>query len=193
MYPVSSWFGLQWAPRLLLDRSQTQLSRSILTQVRGRLLLALRLPAKSAESSLEVAQRLHDIGLLISALGQNIVRQEALAKVHGVERLGQGNSEGVLRPRDTWRVSAFQSCGAAAPSLAAEETRPRNFLFAQLLLLRHVLLELIRNLALEAEKGSAEVLEDLARAEAVAGRVVRGVHRVLDHKLLLVHLRQLVE
>lgn len=160
--------------------------------MRGRLLLALCLPAKSA-SPLEVAERLHDIDLLISALGQDVVRQEAIAKVDGVERLGQQGPWGVLRHRISWRLSAFRSDGAAAPHLLTEDLRPREFLLAQLLLLRHVLLELIRNPALEAKEGSTEVGENLRGAEAVAGCVVRWVHRVLDHKLLLVHLRQSVE
>ena len=60
-------------------------------------------------------------------------------------------------------------------------------------LLSQLLLKFIRDLALQTQESSTEVGEDIRRAEAVAGRVIGGVHGVLDNEVMLVHLLQLVE
>ena len=60
-------------------------------------------------------------------------------------------------------------------------------------MLSHLLLELICDLALEAVECSTEVVKDVSGAETVARGVVGRDHRVLNHEVMLVHLRQLVE
>lgn len=55
------------------------------------------------------------------------------------------------------------------------------------------MLELLCNLALEAVERSTEVVEDVCGAMAIPSGVVGGVHRVLNYKVMLVHLRQLIE
>lgn len=69
----------------------------------------------------------------------------------------------------------------------------RQLLLAQSLLLSHMLLVMFCSLALETEKRSTEVVEDLRRAETVSCSVVCRVDGVLNHEVVLVHLRQLIE
>lgn len=77
--------------------------------------------------------------------------------------------------------------------LCAAKTHLGQLLLAESLLLSHLLLELFRDLALEAVKRGSEVVQDVGGAETVSRRVVRRVHRVLNHEVVLVHLRQLIE
>lgn len=51
------------------------------------------------------------------------------------------------------------------------------------------MMELLRNLALEAVESGAEVVQDVSSPVTVSGSVVREVHWVLNHEIVLVHLR----
>jgi len=78
-------------------------------------------------------------------------------------------------------------CEARFRHLAA--LRELNLLLSERLLLSQLLVELLRNLALEAVEGGAEVVQDVSGAVAVSRSVVREVHWVLNHEVILVHLR----
>jgi hypothetical protein len=101
----------------------------------------------------------------------------AAAAARGIEMRRPGGSA-------SWRRCA---CEARFRHLAA--LRELNLLLSERLLLSQLLVELFRNLALEAVEGGAEVVQDVSGAVAVSRSVVREVHWVLNHEVILVHLR----
>lgn len=64
-----------------------------------------------------------------------------------------------------------------------------NLLLSELVLLSQLMMELLRNLALEAVESGAEVIQDVGSPVTVSSGVVREVHWVLNHEIVLVHLR----
>jgi len=77
-----------------------------------------------------------------------------------------------------------------APLLGVSEARhlaalrELNLLLSERLLLSQLLVELFRNLALEAVEGGAEVVQDVSGAVAVSRSVVREVHWVILFEVL---------
>lgn len=236
-----------WAQ--FFSNKTTRLSICIYKQVRGRLLLALRLPlllilsAGASSPCLEVAEALHILRLFFGGtrIFEDVGRQEAVNEVDWVKRLGQWNEWEARASCRAWtcccvawrlnlllclregggflwagleitttllicteykvliflalaqRLRRKRIWGLFRPGTVSNEACPSHFLLSERFLLSQLLLKFIRDLALQTQESSTEVGEDIRRAEAVAGRVIGGVHGVLDNEVMLVHLLQLVE
>lgn len=83
--------------------------------------------------------------------------------------------------------------GLLSPFRSAEIACLKLIVIKNRLLLSQLLLKLLCNLALEAVKCCAETIYNFCGAEAITSGVVWRVHWILNNKVALVHLRQLIE